>query len=571
MNFFCNDCFFCQKFVLILFHIFIAARVKYMAKFRKTIEDLKRKLSQWGKVFFIFGLSQLGVGCKEKVAEPQKPAKVAVVPPKPIVKNPVGSSTYVVDTLDSPRGGVLLFCSGKSIVRYFVENNDRYRMRLYLFVHEQKHKDNYLKGLRSVKVSPAQYAKICMHDEISANIAALLTLRYEYLTADDKESVIKKYENSEYDYYFRALKAGKIFPEKEDKVNRDAEWSFIMNETRDMWMRRYAPVYQPSVWRMVERYTRRMDDKISSSMLEKYYQKGLRIAYNIGGVDFSKYMDKDIEPQDKNFSLLDQVVSLKIFKNKQDEAFKSVQKQIKNFEDEDVPITYELVSQIYFAEAIKSALADISAKEIENNPEIVNVYFNKIYTTFTGNEDFHKLVFATADNSYRFSSLMRKSTSDLSSRIYEKIYAFKGLALNKMISALPQDIYHPYFGLGGNGRLQSREFAATIFLDFQLEQMRLNSKEPPSVKRGAIQSEEKSRKSDTQVIALPDFTQPILVASTQDDMLEIKKCIDDFYNIPYEMRHCDLKAQQKFLKTQEKAQKVKRQDISVRRGHTGRE
>ena len=405
-----------------------------MAKFRKKIENLKRKLLKWGKVFFIFGISQLGFGCKEKAPESQKPAKVAVVPPKPVVKNPVGSSIYVVDTLDVPRGGTLLFCSGKSIVRYFVENNDSYRMRLYLFVHEQKHKDNFLKGLRSVKVSPLQYAKICMHDEISANIAALLTLRYEYLTAEDKESVIKKYENNEYGYYFQAVKSKKIFPEKTDSASQDAEWSFIMNETRDMWMRRYAPVYQPSIWRMVERYTRRMGEPISTKKQNKYYQKGLKIAYNIGGVDFSKYMDKDIEPQDKNFSLLDQAVSLKIFKNEQDWYFNAVQKHIDDLKKEGVPITYDLVSQIYFAEGVKSVLSGISAEEIEKKPEVVGVYYNKISNTLSRQEDFSNLIWANVFFDYgRFIS-NKKCSSGLSKKINKKIYAFKGVDLSQMIS-----------------------------------------------------------------------------------------------------------------------------------------
>lgn len=542
-----------------------------MAKFRKKIENLKQKLLKWGKVFFFLGVSQFGFGCKEKAPEPQKTAKVAVVPPKPVVKNPVGNSTYVVDTLDVPKGGTLLFCSGKSIVRYFVENNDSYRMRLYLFVHEQKHKDNFLKGLRSVKVSPLQYAKICMHDEISANIAALLTLRYEYLTAEDKESVIKKYENSEYDYYFRALKAKKIFPEKTDSASRDAEWSFIMNETRDMWMRRYAPVYQPSIWRMVERYTRRMGEPISTKKQNKYYQKGLKIAYNIGGVDFSKYMDKDIEPQDKNFSLLDQAVSLKIFKNEQDWYFNAVQKHIDDLKKEGVPITYDLVSQIYFAEGVKSVLSGISAEEIEKKPEVVGVYYNKISNTLSRQEDFSNLIWANVFFDYDRFILNKKRSSSLSKKIYKKIYAFKGVDLSQMISNLPKDIYNPSIWEQGDFDMRSRELAVQAFVDYELDKMRQNTKKVPSTALDKRPQEGKSRKSENQVVALPDFTQPILIASTPEDMLEIKKCIDDFYSIPYVMRHCNIEAQKKFLKAQKKAPKVKRKNMPVRRRQKGRE
>ena len=542
-----------------------------MAKFRNKIENLKRELSKWGKVFLILGASQFGFGCKEKAPEPQKAAKVAVVPPKPVVQNPVGNSTYVVDTLDAPRGGTLLFCSGKSIVRYFVENNDSYRMRLYLFVHEQKHKDNFLKGLRSVMVSPLQYAKICMHDEISANIAALLTLRYEYLTAEDKESVIKKYENNEYGYYFQAVKSKKIFPEKEDSASRDAEWSFIMNETRDMWMRRYAPVYQPSIWRMVERYTRRMGESISTKKQNKYYQKGLKIAYDIGGVDFSKYMDKDIELQDKNFSLLDQAVSLKIFKNEQDLYFNAVQKHIDDLKKEGFPITYDLVSQIYFAEGVKSVLSGISAEEIEKKPEVVGVYYNKISTALCNKKDFCDLVWATMPMDYKNALLLRKFGVHSSQEIYKKIYAFKGADLSQMISGLPKNIYKPSMSEYGDFCMKNKELAVMGFVDFELAEMRQNSEKTLLVTSSAKQNKEASRKSENQVVALPDFTQPILIASTPEDMLEIKKCIDDFYSIPYVMRHCNIEAQKKFLKAQKKAPKVKRKNMLVRRRQKGRE
>lgn len=529
-----------------------------MANFQEKIKKLNGTLSRWGKVLLLFGAAQLGGGCKEQAPESPKPKKEVVIPPKPVIKNAVSVSTYVVDSIDAPRNGTLLFCSGRSIVRYFIENNDTYRMRLYLFVHEQKHKDNFLKGLRSVKVSPAQYAKICMHDEISANVAALLTLRYEYLAADDKESVIEKYENGEYGYYFRALKDKKIFPEKEDKASRDAEWSFIMNETRDMWMRRFAPVYQPSIMRMVERYTRRMDGSILPAQQGRYYQKGIKIAYDIGGVDFSKYMDKDIEPEDKNFYLLDQIVSLKIFKNKQDEHLKAVQKQIEELRESNIPIAYNVVSQIYFAEAIKSAMADIAPEEIKKKPEIVSVYYNKVYNTFSMKEDFHKLVWNAADDSYVLFAALKKPDVDISRKIYEKIYNFKGVDLSKMISRLPKNIYDCSAWGNVPSVFDLQDITYMNMLDFELEQMCKNSKQvsvqnpPPAIEQN------KSRKSGPQTIALPDYTQPILIASTPDDMLEIKKCIDDFYSIPYEMRHCDIKAQKKFLKHQKKAKTSQR-------------
>lgn len=538
-----------------------------MAEFQKKVKDLKKALTRWGKFLLLLGATQLGGGCKEKVPESPKPKKEVVIPPKPVVKNAVSMSTYVVDSIDTPRNGTLLFCAGRTIVRYFIENNDSYRMRLYLFVHEQKHKDNFVKGLRSVKVSPGQFAKICMHDEISANIAALLTLRYEYLTADDKESVIKRYEKNEYAYYFRAIKEKKIFPEKKDKASRDAEYSFIMNKTRDMWMRRYAPVYQPSIMRMVERYTRYMDVNISSEKQNKYYQKGIKIAYDIGGIDFSKYMDKDIEPKDKNFSLLDQTVSLNIFKNNPAEHYKAIQKYLKVLYEENFPMTYEYVSQMYFAEGIKSALADISPEEIKKKPEIVSIYYNKIFNSFSKNKDFHTLIWGVANERPFFYEMMEKKDVAISEKFYEMIYNYKGLDLSKMIPSLPKEVSNHSKWDEMNKGIDFRDLAYINMLDFELEQMRKDSKKVSLQVGAADKKQDKSRKSEPQVIAIPDYTQPILVASTREDMLEIKKCIDDFYNIPHVMRHCNLKAQKKFMEEQDKNSKtmLRRQNQSLSR------
>lgn len=53
--------------------------------------------------------------------------------------------------------------------------------------HEQKHRSNENKGFKSasINVSPKQYYKLCMADEISASMAELIYLREKYIKTKD--------------------------------------------------------------------------------------------------------------------------------------------------------------------------------------------------------------------------------------------------------------------------------------------------------------------------------------------------------------------------------------------------
>ena len=136
-----------------------------------------------------------------------------------------------------------------------------------------------------------------MHDEISANICELLTLRFEYLAADNKNDIIQKYKTSKHAAYFCAIEKQLIFPEKNDAASREQEWQFIAQQTRKMWMKHLEPHYRPGISRMISRYINRMNKNIPADQQNKNYDKVLNIAYNIGGINFGKYL------QDKTTNL----------------------------------------------------------------------------------------------------------------------------------------------------------------------------------------------------------------------------------------------------------------------------
>ncbi len=67
-------------------------------------------------------------------------------------------------------------------------------------------------------LTPMQYACMRIDDEISASICELLTLRFEYLAAqssEEKQKIVKFANQRRFNYYFDAVEAGKIHPEKQ--------------------------------------------------------------------------------------------------------------------------------------------------------------------------------------------------------------------------------------------------------------------------------------------------------------------------------------------------------------------
>lgn len=526
-----------------------------MNKLTRNSGELRRKAKRLLKIMAIGG-SALFFSCGEKAVQQklQKTNKIEQVRKKEPPQNAVKDVVYQVDTLKKSRSGVLLYHSNNKIVRYFVDKNNSYRLRLYLLAHEQKHKDNYNRGLKIWNVSPSQYAKICMHDEISANICALLTLRYEYLATKDKEAVINKYKNGEYGYYFQAIKDKQIFPEKNDTINRDKEWSFIANETQKMWMATYFPNYMRSTIRMVERYMGRISRGISPVQQNKGYQKAVKIAYNIGGVDFGSYMKQDITINDNRLEIMDGINRIDFLGNGQDQIYKNVNIQINKLKIQQKPINENLVRHIYYAEWLKFLFKDISADEIKNNPQIVDFCYKKIGATLNSSKNkarFEKLI----DDNLKEHQLFIMKEQAIDKKTIEQIYTYKNVNLSQMITSFTFDnsvLNHQWQDFENKSYtfpIEDRMYE--YFIEPELKEMRKNSKTPVLIKGQqspkTLTSLNKSRRSEEQRIAVPDFTQPILTRATPQQIQEIYQCIEDFNNIPEVLKNCDVEQQKKYL------------------------
>ncbi len=171
--------------------------------------------------------------------------------------------------------------------------------------HEMKHKDNQLEGIQAYALSPEQAYKVKMHDEISANIAALISLREEYLKTGD----INVFDaEPRFKFYKEAILNGEINPKSKYKEDFDKEMSLIANGTKDMWMKKCANSYLESNSTNAA-YLCELDNK-HAAYYDQNYARAKKVAYgNIGGVDFSQYMKEDVEIPPKGKELLDQKVA----------------------------------------------------------------------------------------------------------------------------------------------------------------------------------------------------------------------------------------------------------------------
>ena len=162
-------------------------------------------------------------------------------------------------------------------------------------IHEIHHQDNASKGLYSYPVSIEQAYKINMHDEISANLAELVAVREEYLRTGDISVINEK--GDKFDFYREAIESGKIEVNSKDVSKFNEEMGLMANGVRDMWENDRAESY-------VKQNTN--NAKIFYDRSGKYgryydenYRRAVEKAYDIGGINFNEYMDRDVNiPQE---------------------------------------------------------------------------------------------------------------------------------------------------------------------------------------------------------------------------------------------------------------------------------
>ena len=478
----------------------------------------------------------------EKVAAPQ------AVPPQ--VKNPILNIAYRTDTLDRATS-TLLFYSRGSITRYYVENNNSYRMQLPYFAHENWHHHNDLIGYRTrYYFTPVEYYKLCMHDEISANIAAVLTARYEYLAAPTKaerKAVIKRYKSTYLRFYFAEVEKGKINPEQRDKKHFDAEMRFIANETQKMWLQRYAAHYAPRTYRMLQRYVAR-NGLVEDS--KKSYSYVLNKMYNIGGVNFAEYMKADINTADDKVRLAEQLRKVKTMRFGGIDIMNHVNGSYDLMGKVSARNTTEAFQNLLIAAQLKYMLQDKSAEQIAANPQLVNLCFVKIMNQVRADKTFKEAVLnypVIADNRV---NLNRDDKTDAAA--IRQMYQFKGVDLLALISsykqeAMPIRSMEDFCAFENYGRDYISAMENDRIEDL-FDEHKYFSPFVPYVSSDEASPFVKNRFSAMQNLKIPNLHEPILTAATADDYFQILQCVREFESIPQVLKECNTAAQKKYLR-----------------------
>ncbi len=196
---------------------------------------------------------------------------------------------FQVDTLSSRSSGGYYTRSRNSITINHVEGDEDFNdwsQSDAVLIHEQKHRDNHRYGMFAYAVSVEQAYKLCMHNEISANMATLIYLRDEYLKTKDLS--VFDYDFGRFSFYANAIKNGVIDPFSDSKEDFDKEMALIVNGTRDMWVRTFAEGYSSAHVKNAMVYGEK--DGKHAEFYDENYDRAMKIAYNIGGVDFTQYI-----------------------------------------------------------------------------------------------------------------------------------------------------------------------------------------------------------------------------------------------------------------------------------------
>lgn len=139
--------------------------------------------------------------------------------------------------------------------------------------HEFKHQNNHQNKFMNVDVSPEEYAKICIHNEISATTNTLLYQRELYIKTGDINIFEKKFKE-----YATAIKKGIIKPNSNSVVMKEFEKRFIIKSVSSWWKDHERKNYQYTAKKYLEQWFAKGGKKREDNNPEEY-QKSLDICY----------------------------------------------------------------------------------------------------------------------------------------------------------------------------------------------------------------------------------------------------------------------------------------------------
>ena len=524
----------------------MVAKARYINKHRKTL--CKGILS--AGLFGVLGAMSVGLtkSASESEKMSQKPTDTLFV-----VKKPYVDVAYFTDTLEKSGTALLVNQRGK-ITRNYVENNNLYRLDLALFVHEWWHSQNHALFYEYKYMTPHEYYKICMHNEITANLAALLTVRLEYMVADNKAEVLKKYERSYLKFYIDAIKNKKINPFDYGEAARNKEWRLIANGVRDMWMQKFAKHYALTMHLYLQSYYNRFGDKIWQKRHNGNYQTLCAQMYTIGGVNFWKYMEKDIASDDDRVLIAEKLRKVKSLKKEGRQIMAYVENDIELLNNVGIAKQSEAFQNLLVAARLKAQLDHIKPEKLQKYPSIITMLYNKIQNEIRVDKQYHELVraFPSINN-----NRCRIAHDEVKyAQAIEQIYTYKGVDLTAYIkdfavSNVPVKATD-MMNWSGPEWFRPQPPAAFIVSEVDMSQnipymlpLYLDASPAAQKQRILPQSQVKHRLSAPQAITIPNWREPLLLMRSEE-IEPVVALVRDYINMPQVLKLCDTEAQRKY-------------------------
>ena len=534
--------------------------MKVSDKLKSIWNKIRNRYSAYAAVA-VMGLGSVGCSSGTQPAPKEEKQKKDTVVNVVGVKNPVRNVKYLTDTLYHS-GRTLLYYGNGYITRNYVDKNNMYKMSLSLFSHEDWHAHNdEIKWRLRFKYTPFEYYKLCMHDEISANIAALLTVRYQYIYAENKKEFAQKFKGRIFEFYFKAIEKGDINPLRANPKDREKEYALIANGVQKVWMERCAKGYMPTIYGMLQRYVER-NGLIENSRKNYNYVRGYM--YNIGGVDFYKYMKHDIVPEDERVLLSDGLKTVKSMNDGGIDIMNYVNNGYSLLNDIGIERQSEAFQHLLIAAKLKYSLRNKSEEEIQSNPQLVDMYYQQIMSKFARDKTYRQYIDKFPTISEQRSSVKITDKHEYN-EIIGKMYTLKGLDLRKYINAFSNENvpvkmqkYGKFNGTYTNWLLPVE------FLDETAQKPQVKYNGPMIIEPDKKQENVnivKRRLSAWQFVETPNYREPILTLATQDDEAKIIKAIADFDAIPQVLKECDTEAQKAYYASLEKVSETKQEKV----------
>ncbi|MBQ8750814.1 MAG: hypothetical protein IJZ30_04170 [Alphaproteobacteria bacterium] len=223
-----------------------------------------------------------------------------------LLKAPTRTVEYQVDTVNYVTGTLARYSPlDNTITVYYRDVGEEHKksneraQSSGVVVHEVQHKDKKLALLGKMSMSCEQNYKLCMHDEISSNIADLLDLRQKYIEAktDEERDSVLNGADERFSYYVDAIRSNKIKPGSLNSKDFKEEMAFIANETKNMWVNKYAIAYASHNIYITSDHANNGAEYCKEN--NENYKNAMDTMYTMGGINFSEYFKEDVECYDK--------------------------------------------------------------------------------------------------------------------------------------------------------------------------------------------------------------------------------------------------------------------------------